>query len=159
MTSSTGQAGLQLLLLFAFLIPAVFFLVSQQNVLRLIKRENRLMQPGLVWLQLIPFFGNLWQFFVITRIAGSIQRQQASQFADTIFGEDALIAETGGSRRPTQGIGIAYCILDTMVLLVELTSPQTAVLGGAMVWAMFICWIIYWVQLGRYKNKLKRMPV
>jgi hypothetical protein len=153
-TPSTGGA-IQILLLLALVVPAIFFLISQQNTLKAVKPENRLMQPGLVWLQLIPFFSNIWQFFVVVKIAGSIQRELASRHDDSIFGADALLAD-GGVQRPTQGIGIAYGVLYTIVTLFALAKLSATTTAGLFAWGMIICWIIYWVQLARFKNKLKR---
>jgi hypothetical protein len=159
-TTPASGGALQLLLLLALLVPAIFFIITQQNTLKAVQPENRLMHPGLVWLQLIPLFSNIWQFFVVIKIAGSIQRQLASRHADSIFGADALIAEGAASRRPTQGIGIAYCIIEIAILLNNLfaspASDGNLQFAGLLGLAMFVCWIIYWVKLARYKNKLKR---
>ena len=155
--------GLQLLLLLGFLIPAVLFLLTQHNTLRRVRRENRLMQPGLVWLQLIPVFGNIWQFFVIYRISGSIHKEFASWHEDTFFGPDAVIVQGTVPARPARGIGIAYAVLDTVVILLSLAMdfvigrPNDDLLLGMIAWATIICWIIYWVRLVQYKNKLKRV--
>ena len=65
-----------IILVFGFgiiLIPTVFFLLTQQNILKNIQTQNRAMHPGEVWLQLIPIFGSIWAFFVVSRIAESIQ--------------------------------------------------------------------------------------
>jgi len=52
----------------------MYFLITQQNTLKAIQQQNRLMRPGEVWLQLIPLFGIVWQFIVVTRISDSIRR-------------------------------------------------------------------------------------
>jgi hypothetical protein len=155
---SENLAAYNLIVLLGFLIPAIFFLISQQKTLGAVRRQNRLMHPGLVWLQLIPVFNYIWQFFVIARIAGSIRKQLASRHEDTIFGEDAIVAE-GAGRRPTQGIGIAYAILFTLILPLSLFQdfagrPNDSLLLGLVSLATMVCWIIYWVQLAKYKNKL-----
>ncbi|HLZ86161.1 MAG TPA: hypothetical protein VKQ52_02925 [Puia sp.] len=151
--------GLQLLLLLCFLIPAIFFLLTEQNTLRRIKRENRLMHPGLVWLQIIPLFGQVWQFIVVSRIAGSIRNEMASWHNESIFGADEALVE-GGYGRPTLGIGIAYCTINVLLIIFNLSNRAHYValdtLVGSLALAQIICWIIYWVQLARYKNKLKR---
>ena len=66
---------LQIILLLVFIGIAVLFLLTQQNTLKAVRRENRLMQPGLVWLQLIPVVGQIWQFIVVLRIAKSIRKE------------------------------------------------------------------------------------
>jgi len=160
-TTPAGGGALQLLLLLALLVPAIFFVITQQNTLKAIKPENRLMHPGLVWLQLIPLFSNIWQFFVVIKIAGSIRKQMASRHADSIFGADALVAEGIAGRRPTQGIGIAYCILEILIVFNNLFATvgkgENLQLVGLFGLGMFVCWIVYWVQLAGYKNKLKQV--
>src|ERR1700729_3133135 len=120
MNQPPSPSILQLILLAAFLVPAIFFLLTQQNTVKLVKPENRLMQPGLVWLQLIPLLGLLWQFFVITRIAGSIKNELASWHNESIFGADAVAVE--GGVKPTLGIGIAYAILNVCGLILGRTG-------------------------------------
>lgn len=160
---SPNDGWLQIILFLAFIIPAVFFLLTQQNTLKRIRPENRTMRPGLVWLQLIPFFVNIWQFFVISRISRSITKEMAAWHEDPIFGPDAVIGQGKVPSNPTLGIGIAYGILDTLLILANLFQSPAQTRDGSLVvgviaWAMIPCWIIYWVKLALYKNKLKRRP-
>jgi len=67
----------QIALLLALAIPAILFLVPQQRILQVIGPENREMSPGPVWLQLIPFFCLVWQFFVVVRISHSVSKELA----------------------------------------------------------------------------------
>lgn len=43
------------------------------TVLKRIPEVHRKMQPGLVWLLLIPCFGMVWNFFVVIQIPQSLQ--------------------------------------------------------------------------------------
>jgi len=119
--------GLQLILLLCFLVPAILFLFTQHRTLQRIKPENRSMLPSLVWLQLIPVLGQLWQFFVVARISDSIGREMASRNEHPVFGADALIVEQG-IKRPTKGIGLAYCILTVIPFL--LLGHLLGLIGG-----------------------------
>jgi magnesium-transporting ATPase (P-type) len=149
---------LQLLLLFAFLIPAILFFSTQQKTLNVIQPENRLMSPGMVWLQLIPLIGLVWQFFVVTKIANSISKELESPKDDSILGI-SITALDALDKRPTFIIGITYCTLSTASIIWNMVTMQTLlwiniitlllVLGG------MICWIIYWVILNRYKNRIQ----
>jgi hypothetical protein len=65
----------QLLFLLLFYLPLVFFLFTLQNTLKIISSENRKMPPANVWLIIIPLFGILWQFIVVSRIADSIKNE------------------------------------------------------------------------------------
>jgi hypothetical protein len=40
-------------------VAGVLFLLTQQKSLRAVRKSNRLLLPGLVWLQIIPIFGQV----------------------------------------------------------------------------------------------------
>lgn len=170
-TTSPGGGALQLLLLLVLLIPAIFFVITQQKTLKAVQPENRRMHPGLVWLQIIPLFNYVWAFIVVRRIADSLAQQYAALQSDNILGvadEDALKLV---GKRPTYGIGLAYCVLLLCLPLLTIagtifSDPKSenpgyyATFGFALMalgLAVLICWIVYWVQLAGYKNKLKQM--
>jgi hypothetical protein len=149
---------LQLILLLAFLIPAILFLLTQQNALKAVRPENRRMRPGLVWLQLIPLFGQVWQFFVVARISASLKKERTSFKDDSIVGlSDFTVAEDWG-KRPTYAIGLTYCILFVCNILIEFRSNtnQFEQIHGLIALAMITCWIIYWVRLAAAKRKIRR---
>lgn len=128
-----------------FLIPIIFFLIAQQNTLKSIQPDNRLMEPGVVWLQLIPFFGIVWQFIVVSRISDSLKKEFNSWANDnSILGDSDLL--NLDDRRPTYNIGLAYCILFCCSIV--------PLLGLFASLAGFVCWIVYWVKLSEYKSKI-----
>jgi hypothetical protein len=139
---SSGSGVLQLLLLGAWLIPLILFLLTQHRTLEAIRPEFRLMAPGQVWLQLIPIFGLVWQFIVITKIADSLRNALNEPVEDSIFGG----FNVSSGERPTYTIGIAYAICVCCFII--------PFLGGLAMMAGLVCFIIYWVQLVQYKNKL-----
>lgn len=154
----------QFILLFAFLIPLVLFMLTEHNLLKVIRSENRLMQPGMVWLQFIPFFGLLWQFFVVRRIAGSIRNEIASrQDNDDILGFSDFSAVETMDKQPTLKIGIAYCILVSLGGIINLSHltdySWTLIIPLVCMFSGIICWIIYWVKLVQYKRKLNRYSI
>jgi len=116
------------------LLPAIFYLLTLQNTLKKVKKKNRTIEPGQVWLMLIPLFNIVWQFIMINRIADSLK----SEFAERNISIKEDI--------PGAQIGIAYCILILCVSVPVL--GRLAYLGG------LICWIIYWVKISNYKNQL-----
>jgi hypothetical protein len=135
----------QILLLVVIIIPVIFFFLAQQRTLELIRPENRLMSPGQVWLQFIPLFGLIWQFIVITRISDSIRKELNTPVGDSIFAEETV----PHNHRPTYNPGMSYATLFCITLLpLGLFKSMAALIGlGA--------WITYWIQLSRYKKKLK----
>jgi hypothetical protein len=158
--TNPGGGSLQILLLLAILIPAIFFLLTQQNTLKAIKAGNRPLHPGLVWLQLIPLFGQVWQFFIVTRIARSIKKEIAFRNDNSILGfPDAAAVEESG-KNPTFILGITYCALNTAAISINFCDlsdiPWMRMVAGLCALSGTVCWIIYWVQLGDYKRKLAR---
>ncbi len=135
---------LQLLLLLGFLIPAILFLLTQHRTLEAIRPENRVMEPGQVWLQLIPIFGLIWMFVVIGKIADSLRNALNESEEDSIFGG----FNVSSGERPTYNIGIAYAVCFCVSVI-----PFPLIKGLAGLAAM-VLWIVYWVQLAQFKSKL-----
>jgi hypothetical protein len=148
---------LQILLLLAFVIPAILFFLSQQKILQVIRPENREMSPGSVWFQLIPAFGMIWQFIVVTRIAHSVSKELASKVGESILDHSQTQSKVT-DESPTYTIGIAYCILSTLGVIINFFTRQTtsylALFGSLFVLTGMVCWIIYWVRLVKTKNRL-----
>ena len=148
---------LQIALLFAFVIPAILFFLAQQRILQVISPENREMSPGSVWLQLIPFFGMVWQFFVVTRIAHSVFKEMVSKMGESILDHSQVQIE-GKDESPIYSIGIAYCILTTVAVIINYSTRHSTsplrLFGSLLFLTGMICWIIYWVRLVNTKNKL-----
>ena len=112
----------------------IFYLLTLNNTLKLVKAGNRQMEPGQVWLILIPFFGLVWQFIVVQKIADSLK----AEFADRNI--------SVGDERPGYNIGLAYCILFCCSIV--------PVLGGLASIGGLVCWIIYWVKINEFKARL-----
>ena len=153
---------LQIGLLLAFVIPAILFFLAQQRTLQVISPENREMSPGSVWLQLIPAFGIVWQFFVVIRIAHSVSKEMVSKMGESIL-DNSQTQMKGADESPTYNIGIAYCILTTLGVIINYStrysSTYLALFGSFFFLAGMVCWIIYWVRLVNTKNKLVALSV
>jgi hypothetical protein len=111
----------------------IFFLLTLSRCLSRISPRNRRMQPGEVWLNLIPCFGLIWIFFTVSRLADSLRdefrRRQLHDDGD--FG---------------RSVGIAYPILSLVSAI-----PY---IGGLFGIAALICMIIYWVKIAGYSKQL-----
>ena len=155
---------MQLFILLLCLVPAILFILTQQNTLKEIRPENRELSPGLVWLQFIPLFNLYWIFVVVTRIADAISKENISFQDDSILGIVDYDAVEAVGKRPTYKIGMAWCILSLVYFFLiysvrifrvpaeGTTLYSTAILLVAL--GMTICWIIYWVKLAANKRKL-----
>ena len=164
-----GYAVGQLIAFLLFLTPAVFFLLTQQNTLKAIRRENRRLRPGLVWLQLIPIFNFCWMFVVVTRVADSLYKENASLMDDSILGVPDPDAAGSFGKRPTYRIGMAYCIqylllFFALIIFFNLFGRAEDARGFAIIslilcLSVITCWIIYWVKLAGEKRKLQYLRV
>jgi O-antigen/teichoic acid export membrane protein len=137
------------IILVAFVI-FIIFLVTQQNVLKAIQPHNRKMSPGEVWLQLIPLFNFVWIFIVVTRISDSIRQEFRDRQENAFLGlpNPEIMEEL--NRRPTYDVGMAYAVF-------TVCSVVPYIFGAMASLVALICWIIYWVKLAEYKNKLERL--
>lgn len=142
MTADTSLI-IAIVFLILFLIPCIFFLIEQQNILKDIRPENRLMRPGQVWLQLIPIFNIVYQFIVVTRIADSIQKELTSPSSVSWLESEQVVG------RPTFGRGMAMCILMCCGIV------PLGILKSLLSLATLIMWILYWVQLRQYHTKVR----
>ncbi len=125
-------------IIFAILIlPMVFFLLAQQRALSKCSPANRTMTPGLVWLQIVPFFGFIWQFFVVLALANSLE----NEFAARRIPEE---------RKPGQSIGLAMCITRVCTVI-----PFLGIFAAI---ASFVLWIVYWVKIAGFSRKLDFAP-
>lgn len=118
------------LLIFYFVVIAIaivvqiMFLLTLSRCLRQISPRNRQMEPGQVWLCLIPIFGFVWLIITILRIADSLR----DEYADRGIRGDGDYGKT---------MGIIYVV----------TSFLCGPIG-------LICWILYWVKIAGYTKQL-----
>ncbi len=117
------------------LLPLIFYLITVQNTFKLIDPENRKMEPAEVWLGIVPIFGYVWSFFIVTRLADSLRPEFEKRGIEEA--ED----------RPGYSIGIAYSTLFAATLI-----PGLGFFTG---FAGFVCWIVYWVKVDGFRKKLE----
>ena len=130
--------GLFFLIWIAVLIlPTVFFILTQQRALSKCSPANQTMSPGLAWLQIIPLFGFVWQFFVVSAVANSLGNE---------FRTRGMMEED----KPGYGVGLAMCITRICVII--------PILGFFSLIASLVLWIVYWVKIAGFSQKLDRAP-
>jgi len=115
------------------LIPAIFYLLTMQKALNRCAPESRAMQPGMVWLMLIPLFNLVWHFFVVLNMAKSLEAE---------FGRRGLSIEP----EPGKTLGLTMCILTCCGII-----PFLGILCSL---GAFICWIIYWVKIAGFSAQI-----
>ena len=140
-----------IIVLAIFLVPMILFLLTQQNTLKAIRPDNRRIQPGEVWLQLIPVFNLIWQFIVVGRISDSIRNEINDRNLNSFLGIADPVFANDHTKRPTYDMGLTFCILSLCGCI--------PLLGGIASIAGIVCWIIYWTQIVAYKNKFLNNPL
>jgi hypothetical protein len=119
---------------FLILIPAIFYLLTLQNTLGKCAPATRTMEPGMVWLQLIPFFHLIWSFFVVMALGESLGNEFRRRGVPNT------------DRQPGQSIGMAMCVCGCCAMI-----PLINFLAGP---AAFVLWIIYWVKIAEFSRLL-----
>jgi len=112
----------------------IVFLLNLSKCLQQVRPRNRDMEPGQVWLELIPIFGVVWKFIVINRVASSLKREYRDRRWSS-RGEDF-----------GQSIGMSYCICSV--------TSWIPYLGGFFGIGGLVCYIVYWVKIAGYRNEL-----
>ena len=113
------------------LIMYIFYLITLSQCLKQCAPHNQRMTPGEVWMVLIPFFGIVWQFIMVGRIA------------DSLAAEYRMRGMEPEEPRPGYQTGITAYIL--------MLIPLVNIVG-------LIFWVMYWKRMSEYKKQLERTP-
>lgn len=152
-----------------WVVVLIFFCLTLQRTQREVRRRNRLIPPGLVWLhlihlaQIIPIAGfvidlctSVWDLIMVLKLAGSLRQE----FEDRGWHTDS---EGFGK---IVGIMWAVCLMVQVPLSVamNLLGPQMGqpAVMYAVLAVFFMVWltgivlrIIYWVQIAGYGRRLR----
>ena len=120
--------------LLLILVPYILFLVNLQNTLTACSQENRAMEPGLVWLNLIPIFSLFWIFWTVIKIRDSLQKEYESRSLDTKEVTD------------TYNMGLALAISSVAGII-----PAIGLVTGI---AALVFFIMYWVKTSGCRKTL-----
>ncbi len=120
------------------LVIAIFYLLTLSRTLAFCAPHNRTIQPGQVWLMLIPIFGIIWNFIMVNRIA------------DTLANEFRMRNIPSNEQRPGYQVGITMAICGAVGII-----PYLGSIAGIV---QLIMWIIYWVKMSGYKTQLEQTP-
>jgi hypothetical protein len=106
----------------------------------------RLMEPGMVWLLLIPFFGFIWAFFIATRVLYSLRNEFRDRGRDD--GSDY-----------GNGIGLANAFLGVVCFLLDIlstmsNSPALGIVVRLGELVSIVLLIVFWVKIAGYSGQL-----
>lgn len=132
--------GVSVCVIIVWLAVAIPFCMSMSKALNQVSESNRQMQPGLVWLFLVPCLNIIWLFFIVIQIPASLQKE----FQDR--GKD-----DGSSYG--KGMGLTAAILWAVefvmgcIPFLNYCAPLVGLVG-------IVFGIIFWVQVAGYAGKL-----
>lgn len=136
MDTTTTSTGLEAGYFFGTVIGIIifiFFLISLHKAAKVVNPENRHIQPGMVWLNLIPLVSHVWLFFTATWLSKGL-RAEAS---------DHEIEEVGDAHK---GLGITFATLN-LTMLIPVVNLFALI-------PYFVVWIVYWVKISKLKDRI-----
>lgn len=126
--------GTLLLLLGLMLVLKIFYIMTLQTAFSRCSEQNRKMSPRLVWLLLIPIISEIWHFIVVLNLSKSLGQEFKAR------------GITSNLEKPGKVDGLLMCICAMYQMIPALNS---------ITWlAAFILWIVYWVKIAEYSQKL-----
>ena len=130
------MAGLLAVAVFlgVLLIPAIFYILTLSKALNKCSPATRTMQPGSLWLLLIPIFNLIWHFLVVSAMAQSLGNEFRAR--------GVMNAEPEPGKSP----GMAMCICGACGLI-----PILGILASL---ASLVLWIMYWVKIAEFSRQL-----
>lgn len=119
-----------------FLLSAIFYILTLQNTLNKCAPTSRTLEPGMVWLYIVPLVNIVFHFFIVLGMAKSLRNE---------FNRRGIHVE---DPTPGQSIGLAMCICACCSII--------PVLGFLAALAHLVLWIIYWVKISEYSRTLEQ---
>jgi hypothetical protein len=132
-----GFAALFFIIFAVLIVPMVFYLLTLQRALQKCSPQNRSQSPGLVWLEIIPVVGLVWQFVNVLAIGKSL-------------GNEFRARRIPADPAPGQSLGLAMCIVGVCAVI-----PYVGTFAAL---AHLVLFIIYWVKVAGFSGQLDRVP-
>jgi len=118
----------------AVLAIGIVYIAYLSGVLKKCSPQSRTMQPGMVWLLLIPLVNVVWNFMVVNALADSLGNEFRLR----------NISTTDPKPGKSIGIAMAICAACEMIPIVNLLA----------ILPHLILWIVYWVKIAGFSQQL-----
>jgi len=120
------------------LLPTILYVLTLTKALNKCSVASRSLEPGMLWLLLVPLVNIVWHFFVVlgmTKTLASEFRGRNIPVTDQMFGNS---------------IGLATCICGACMII-----PFV----GFVAWPVkIVLWIIYWTKIAACSRLLDQIP-
>ena len=147
---------LSILLLLSVIVANIWYNISLQTAMDIISKRNRSMSGGLVWLNIIPFFGFFWTFI----FNSYLRKSYLTEFK-----------ELGINEHPSLVSGILYPGFNLLFVILSYWLPYLIygsfsfgylfysrdglALAIIFLLAGLVFWINFWLNVEAMKNKLQ----
>lgn len=143
-----------------YFVVMIFFLLTLHKLLKKCRSRNRSLEPGLVWLNLIPCFQLVWQFITVIRVEETLKKE---------------FRYRGLGRRDDsygKGLGIAACTMGIVANVagnissaIDKAKPEQAeefhafdYLSWILMVLTLILFVAYWIKMAGYSRRLSESP-
>jgi len=133
-------AGILFLVVFAAGVAlAIAYIMTLSNALKKCSPAARTMQPGMMWLLLIPLLNLVWNFLAVNAIS------------DSLGNEFRLRGMQNVEPQPGRSVGMPMAICGACCLI-----PFLGVLASLV---YLVLWIMYWIKVWSLSKILDQCPV
>ncbi len=122
-----------------FLLPVIFYILTLTRTLTKCSATSITIEPGMLWLLLVPFVNLVWHFFVVIGLAKTLSNEFRARNITSV------------EPMPGQSIGIAMCICGACGII-----PFLGVIASL---AGFVLWIVYWAKIAEFSRMLDQVPI
>jgi hypothetical protein len=154
MQQGAGEAALGMLcfvllgILAVVLVILIFYLLTLQKALSRVSPRNRLMEPGMVWLMLVPCVNIIWQFMIAIRVPDSLRNEFRDRGRDDGSDYGKSIALTQAILGLVNGVfGNVLSRSPGMEMIGSVVSIGLSLVG-------LVLFIVFWVKVANYSNQL-----
>ena len=130
------------------LIILVFYLLTLQKALSRVSPRNRLMEPGMVWLMLVPCVNIIWQFMIAINVPGSLRNEFRDRGRDDGSDYGKSIALTNCI------LGIVSGFIGNVVTGMPKTERVGLLISGVGSLLGLVLFIVFWVRIAGYSSQL-----
>lgn len=123
-----------------FVVPVIFYILTLSRLLKKCAIASRVIEPGMLWLLLVPLVGLVFQFFVVLGVAKSLSNEFRSR------------GMTGVDPRPGWSVGIAMCVFGACEVI---PVPSVRIIS---MFAHFVLWLVYWKRIAEFSGMLDQSP-
>jgi hypothetical protein len=128
------------------ILVAVLFFLTLQKALGRCAPPNRTMEPGMVWLNLIPLFGFFWMFKTVICVGDSLKHEFADRNLD--YGSDY------GKSLGLWMAALQLCgtVMSNIGRVAGSRAPSA--IGGLLSLVAIVLFIIYWVRIAGFSRTI-----